>query len=100
MDEWIDIKIDKAHVAREKKKALQLKKTNWWHALLNKGICHYCKKKFLPEELTMDHVVPLSRGGKSIKGNIVPCCKKCNSDKKYLTPVDLILKELESEKEK
>lgn len=95
MDDWIDIKKDKAHIAKEKKKAAQLKKTNWWQALLDKGICHYCKKKFSPKELTMDHIVPLSRGGKSTKGNIVPCCKKCNNEKKYLTPVDMILKDME-----
>ena len=97
MDDWIDIKKDKAHISRERKKAVQLKKTNWWQVLIGKGICHYCKKKFLPEELTMDHIVPLSRGGRSVKGNIVPCCKNCNNDKKYLTPVDMILKDLEKE---
>ena len=97
MDDWIDIKKDKAHIARERKRAVQLKKTNWWQVLLNKGICHYCKKKFSPDELTMDHIVPLSRGGKSTKGNIVPCCKECNNKKKYLTPVDIILKDMEDQ---
>ncbi len=96
MDDWIDIKKDKAHISRERKKAVQLKKTNWWQTLIGKGICHYCKKRFLSGELTMDHIVPLSRGGRSVKGNIVPCCKSCNNNKKYLTPVDMILKELEN----
>jgi 5-methylcytosine-specific restriction enzyme A len=95
MDDWIEIKKDKAHIARERKKATQLRKTNWWQGLLNRGICHYCKNKFLPEELTLDHIVPLSRGGRSVRGNVVPCCKKCNNEKKYLTPVDMILKNLE-----
>jgi 5-methylcytosine-specific restriction endonuclease McrA len=36
----------------------------------------------------MDHVVPISRGGKSKKGNIVPACKECNNKKKYLLPVE------------
>lgn len=62
---------------------------------LDKGICHYCGKKFKPEELSMDHVVPVARGGRSNKGNIVPCCKDCNNKKKYLTPVEMILAELE-----
>ena len=97
MDDWIDIKKDKAHIARERKKAAQLKKTTWWQTLIGKGICLYCKKKFSPKELTMDHIVPLSRGGKSIKGNVVPACKECNNDKKYLTPVDMILREMEDE---
>jgi 5-methylcytosine-specific restriction protein A len=36
----------------------------------------------------MDHIVPLSRGGKSKKGNIVPACKECNNRKKTLLPVE------------
>lgn len=38
----------------------------------------------------MDHKIPLSRGGKSAKGNVVPSCKDCNNAKKNRTPVDLI----------
>jgi 5-methylcytosine-specific restriction endonuclease McrA len=34
----------------------------------------------------MDHLVPLSRGGRSIKGNLVPACKACNAKKKYRLP--------------
>ena len=45
----------------------------------------------------MDHVVPLARGGKSNKGNIVPCCKSCNNDKKYLTPAEMLLKKIRDE---
>jgi hypothetical protein len=41
-----------------------------------------------PAELTMDHIVPVVRGGRSTKGNVVPCCKECNSRKKYLLPVE------------
>lgn len=95
MAEWINIeKVPEKQVKVEKEKARNLKKSNWWQALLSKGICHYCKKKFKPEELTMDHIVPISRGGKSTKGNIVPCCKDCNNKKKYLTPVEMIMEEL------
>lgn len=36
----------------------------------------------------MDHIVPLSRGGKSRKGNIVAACKDCNNKKRYLLPVE------------
>jgi 5-methylcytosine-specific restriction endonuclease McrA len=36
----------------------------------------------------MDHIVPLIRGGKSSRGNIVPACKTCNSQKKYLLPIE------------
>jgi 5-methylcytosine-specific restriction protein A len=31
----------------------------------------------------MDHIVPLVRGGRSTKGNVVPSCKACNTDKKH-----------------
>ena len=94
MSDWIEINKDAAHVAREKAKAQKLKKSQWWKNEIALGICHYCQGKFDPLELTMDHIVPLSRGGMSTKGNIVPCCKKCNSEKKYLTPVEIKLQEL------
>lgn len=95
MSYWIDIQKDPKHIAREREKARELRKSAWWRSLLDKGICHYCGKKFKPEELSMDHVVPVARGGRSNKGNIVPCCKDCNNKKKYLTPVEMILAELE-----
>ena len=97
MNDWIDIQKDPAHIKREREKARAMRKTAWWQALLQKGICHYCGGKFKPEELSMDHIVPLSRGGKSTKGNIVPCCKECNNEKKYLTPAEIILAQLEKE---
>lgn len=97
MEDWIDIRKDDAHVARERKKARELKKTAWWQALLQKGVCHYCGKKFPPEELTMDHLLPVARGGRSTRGNIVPCCKACNAEKKYLTPAEMILRRMEQE---
>ena len=34
----------------------------------------------------MDHIVPLVRGGRSTKGNVVPACKACNTGKKYRLP--------------
>jgi len=38
--------------------------------------------------LGMDHVVPLGRGGRSVRGNVVPACKDCNSRKQSLLPVE------------
>ena len=93
-DDWIDIRKDDAHVARERAKARELRNSSWWKQKISTGICHYCGKKFPPEELTMDHIVPVVRGGKSTRGNVVPCCKQCNSDKKYLTPAELIMKKM------
>ncbi len=95
MSDWIEINKDKKHIAKEKEKAKKMRTSQWWKNEINKGICHYCKIKFEPNELTLDHVLPLCRGGKSTKGNLVPACKKCNNEKKYLTPVEMILEELD-----
>ena len=73
---------------REKEKARRLKRTHWWNKRIQTGLCHYCHRNVGREQLTMDHVVPLSRGGKSNKGNIVPACKECNNKKKYLLPIE------------
>lgn len=43
--------------------------------------CQYCGKKFERKALTLDHVVPKSRGGKSSWTNVVACCTMCNADK-------------------
>ena len=75
-------------VRREKEKAGALRKTQWWLRQLAKGQCYYCCKNFPPIELTMDHIVPLIRGGRSTRGNVVPACKDCNNKKKYLLPVE------------
>ena len=99
MSDWIDIKKDPRHVARERAKAKELRKGEWWRQQLARGVCHYCGKRFAPEELTMDHIVPVVRGGTSTKGNCVPCCKACNNEKKYLTPAEQIMRELEREQD-
>ncbi|MBN2163005.1 MAG: HNH endonuclease [Pontiellaceae bacterium] len=94
-DDWIDIRKDPKHVARERAKAKELRKSEWWKQLLSKGNCHYCGRSFPAEELTMDHILPVVRGGKSTRSNCVPCCKECNNEKKYLTPAEIIMRELE-----
>ncbi len=95
MNEWIDIQKDDRHVAREREKARALRKSAWWLQQLQKGVCHYCGRQVGAAALTLDHVVPVARGGTSSKGNVVPACKACNSEKKYLTPAERILAELE-----
>ena len=77
----------------EKAKARKLRKSQWWSQKIQEGVCHYCGGKFKAEEITMDHIVPISRGGKSGKGNIVAACKTCNSKKKYYTPAEIILRD-------
>jgi 5-methylcytosine-specific restriction endonuclease McrA len=79
---------DEEHVKREKAKARDLRNSQWWKNELAKGRCHYCGNRFHPRDLTMDHIVPVIRGGMSSKGNIVTCCKECNNQKKYLLPTE------------
>jgi 5-methylcytosine-specific restriction endonuclease McrA len=40
--------------------------------------CQYCGKRFQTSELSLDHVVPLSRGGPSTWDNVVCACLPCN----------------------
>ena len=42
--------------------------------------CAYCGSK---ENLTIDHIVPQSKGGLDITKNVVCCCKSCNHDKSH-----------------
>lgn len=79
---------DDRHVTREKRKARELRRTSWWRRKISSGVCYYCGRKVGPSELTMDHVIPLGRGGTSDKVNIVAACKECNNKKKYLLPLE------------
>lgn len=52
----------------------------------NPCICYICGKQITDEkELTVDHIVPKSRGGKTIEGNMAICCLDCNRDKADMT---------------
>ena len=87
MDYFIPIASDQ-EIKKEKQKARDLRKTQWWKRKCAAGKCHYCGRATPPQELTMDHIVPIIRGGKSTKGNIVPACKECNTKKKYALPIE------------
>ncbi|NMA42843.1 MAG: HNH endonuclease [Oligosphaeraceae bacterium] len=87
-EELCFVPADEEHVRREREKARQLRASQWWKNLRGQGICYYCQKRIPPKELCMDHLVPVIRGGKSSKGNIVACCKPCNNKKSHLLPVE------------
>ncbi len=89
MDDFFNFGIDDSDIRAERRKARELRKTRWWQQKTAAGICHYCNRKVGIKNLTMDHVVPLSRGGRSTKGNLVPCCKTCNTGKKSDLPPEL-----------
>jgi 5-methylcytosine-specific restriction protein A len=86
------------HQKKEKAKARELRQSQWWRQQLGQCICYHCKERFKPEELTMDHLIPIARGGKSNKKNCVPSCKDCNSKKGHKTTAELTLEKMASEK--
>jgi 5-methylcytosine-specific restriction endonuclease McrA len=83
-----DVEVDDNFIRREREKARALRKQNWWKNRIARGTCHYCGKKVPPKELTLDHIVPVARGGRSTRGNCVPACKECNNQKKNLLPIE------------
>ena len=66
--------------------------------LRDENHCQYCAKRFRESELTIDHVIPRSKGGQSRWTNVVTACKPCNQRKSnYLlknAPVALIRRPL------
>src|ERR1700689_4061975 len=54
--------------------------------LRDRNTCQFCGKIFPASELTLDHVVPRSRGGRSSWENLVACCYQCNNRKGDRTP--------------
>lgn len=48
--------------------------------------CMYCGSEHPARELTFDHVVPRSQGGRTEWGNILSACNHCNSQKGNRTP--------------
>jgi len=85
---WKKANSDKVAVSNSKRRAAKYANTpldemltsTEWLAILaeHNGHCHYCDKE---ARLTLDHVRPLSKGGKHSKDNVVPACGHCNSSK-------------------
>ena len=93
MSDWY-VPVDEGQKKREKAKARDLRNSQWWRQEVGKGVCYHCQQKFLPAELTMDHLVPIARGGLSNKRNCVPSCKACNTEKGSLTRAEMVLSQL------
>ena len=51
--------------------------------------CQYCQGK---DQLTLDHVIPKSRGGKATWNNLVTACVRCNSKKGDCVPSEIKMK--------
>ena len=78
--------VDDELIRQEKGRARELRKSRWWQNKVATGRCYYCDQTVKPSRLTMDHVVPLAKGGRSEKNNLVACCKECNTKKKTMLP--------------
>jgi 5-methylcytosine-specific restriction endonuclease McrA len=94
--------VDPDVLKRERARARELRASQWWKRRIADGVCFYCRQRVGPRALTMDHIVPLGRGGRSMRGNVVAACKTCNSKKRSLIPVEWeeyvrSLREVESE---
>jgi len=73
---------------RERARARELRASQWWKRRIGDGTCYYCRRQVGIRALSMDHLVPLARGGRSVRGNVVPACKPCNSRKQSMLPVE------------
>ena len=82
------VTVSEEEIKREREKARALRKTRWWKQRLARGTCYYCGHHFSPDELTMDHIIPIIRGGKSTKNNLATACKDCNNKKKHMLPME------------
>ena len=77
------VEVDDATMRRERAKARELRTSQWWKRRCAPGVCHYCGTQVGAKALTMDHLVPIVRGGRSSKGNLVPACKAATAAKKH-----------------
>lgn len=65
----------------KKRIVMTLTAQEWLEVLeAHQNRCSYCGTTGVP--LTMDHVVPISKGGPHTKDNVVPACRPCNSRKR------------------
>ncbi|MFN0003165.1 MAG: HNH endonuclease [Pseudohongiellaceae bacterium] len=52
----------------------------------DQNLCMYCGKELADRDLSCDHIIPTSRGGKNTWVNVVAACKRCNHFKQNRTP--------------
>ena len=86
--------VSAAHQKKEKVKARELRSSSWWKQQVGPGICYHCEGHFPQTEMTMDHLIPIARGGKSDKKNCVTSCNSCNNKKGHKTRAELAFDEL------
>lgn len=62
----------------------------YWLLIKSKSCveCHWCRKIFPISEIEMDHIIPISRGGRHVLENICPACRPCNRRKSHKLVID------------
>ena len=73
-EDWADLMFDLECLSKgaAKRKFRKSIKYGWG------GLCAYCRSN---RATTLDHIKPKSRGGSSLRSNLIPCCQKCNHSK-------------------
>lgn len=76
--------------------SVKMNRSKWWgkgrmdimkFKKESEKVCHYCGKKIMDkEDVTVDHVIPVSKGGEDGKDNFVIACRACNREKSSLNP--------------
>lgn len=73
-----------SHTTVRRQIPTRLREEIWFDS---KGICLYCGTAMVrlaansPDQFTIDHVIPLARGGDNQRSNLAPSCRSCNSRK-------------------
>lgn len=80
--------------AKPRLKTVKLSKKNVF--LRDQYVCQYCGKNYIQSKLTIDHVIPRSRGGTTTWENVVTACNFCNVKKGDKLPTDVGMKLLKN----
>ncbi len=73
-EDWSDLMFDLSCLSKQvaKRKFRKSIKYGWG------GFCAYCRCN---RATTLDHLKPKSKGGSSLRSNLIPACRQCNHDK-------------------
>jgi 5-methylcytosine-specific restriction endonuclease McrA len=73
----------KKYIQKRRVSMSPTRKNIYWR---DKYVCQYCSEQFKYKQLSLDHVIPKSRGGDRGWLNLVTCCHGCNQKKGNKTP--------------
>lgn len=73
-EDWSDLLFDLTCLSKQSAKRRFKKSIKYGWG----GLCGYCRSN---RATTLDHIKPKSKGGDSLRSNLLPCCLKCNHSK-------------------